>query len=126
MRRIIVLLLVVLVGFVVWNRHRLFVRDPLGDVVRNRAPEGGAQVYMNFDSDVLIENDRAPAYVEVIAHDNHTGVPQKLHCIHYLACLTDADVPTLLPMPGGIAVELMNSKLVQFREGKRETDVELF
>lgn len=126
MRRIIVLLLIVLAGFVAWNRHRLFVRDPLGNVVRNQAQESGAQVYMNFDSDVLIENDNPPMYVEVIAHDNHTGVPQKLHCIHYIACLMDADVPTLLPMPGGISVELMNSKLVQFREGKRETDVELF
>ena len=126
MRRIIVLLLIVFIGFVVWNRQRLFVRDPLANVVRNQVSEPGAQVYINFNSDVLIENDRAPAYVEVVAHDNHTGVPQKLHCIHYVACLLDEDVPTLLPMPGGISVELMNSKLVQFRDGKRETDVELF
>lgn len=125
MKKLVVLLFAMFLIFVVWDRQRFFVRDPLANVVRDGVKEGGAQVYINYNNDVLIENDRAPMYVEVVEHNGHTGVPTALKCVHYMACLLDADVPTLLQKPETIAVQSMSNKEVRFLDGKRETVVTL-
>ena len=125
MKKLLLLLIVVAAVFVVYNRERLFLRGPLGSVARNGSKESGAQVFINYNSDVLIEND-APLYVEVVEHGNNTGVPPHMQCIHYVACLLDADVPTLAPWPGGITVQSLTSRYVTFRDGKRQTTVTLY
>ena len=126
MKKLLLLLVIVAAVFVVINRQRLFVRDPMGVVVRNGLKEDGAQVFINYSSDVMVENDTSPMYIELIAHDNHTGVPQQLKCVHFIACLTDADLPTLLPSPSGIKVHAMDSRKVWFADGARETTVTLY
>lgn len=126
MKKLILLLIVIAAVCILYNRQRLFLRDPLANVVRDGVKEQGAQVFINYNSDVMVENDNAPLYVELIAHDDHTGAPQQLKCIHFVACLTDADLPTLLPWPAGLTVHSMSSRSVRFLDGKRETTVTLY
>ena len=73
MRKLILLLVVVAVVFVVWNRQRLYVRDPLGSVVRDGVKEQGAQVLINYSNDVLLQNYNAPMYVTLIQHGEPCG-----------------------------------------------------
>jgi hypothetical protein len=121
-RKFLVLLTVVAVVFLVWNRQRLYVRDPLGSVMRDGAKEKGVQVYINFSNDVLLQNYNAPMYVELVQQDAREGgarigTPQTLHCIAYVACLLDADTATLLKTGRNGSVVSMSGKRVEFREG---------
>lgn len=126
MRKFIALLVVLAVVFVVWNRQRLFLRDPLGSVTRNGAKENGAQVYINYVDDALLENYNAPMYVMLVQHGDRMGTPAILHCIAYVACLLNADVATLLDGSEGGKVESMSSKAVEFRDANgREVVVAL-
>jgi hypothetical protein len=121
------ILLVVLVGvvFVVWNRQRLYVRDPLGSVVRNGVTERGAQVFINYSNDVLLENFNAPMYVTLVQHGDRVGTPEVSHCVAYVACLLDADVATLLDVDAGAQVTQMTGKVVEYRDAGRDTVVTL-
>ena len=96
MKIVIALILLLLIVFVVVDRNRIYVRDPLGSVTRAGVKESGAQVFVNFAGDALIENDNAPMYIVLVQH-TQIGEPSKLSCAHWLACLTDADIATLAP-----------------------------
>jgi hypothetical protein len=113
-KKLIALLVLVLIVFVVWRRQRVFVRDPLASVMRDGAKVGGEQVFTNFYNDVLLENDNPPMHVLLVQHGQPIGVPSKLHCLHWAACLTDADVAMTLPLGG--SVESMSGKAVNFRD----------
>jgi len=122
MKKIILLLVLLFIIFVAYNRQRLYLRDPFGGVTRGTQETGnkekGAQVFINYSNDVLVENDNAPAYLLVVQRDNHIGTPVQLKCIHWLVCLADADpVPLLLPLQGAV-VETMTNKLVTYRTRK--------
>lgn len=116
MRRFIVLLALLAVVFVVWNRQRLYVRDPIASVLRDGMKEKGVQIYINFSNDVLLQNYNAPMYVELVQHGARIGTPQTLHCIAYVACLLDADTPALLETGRSGNVVSMSGKRVEFRE----------
>ena len=124
MKKLIGVLVLLSIVFVYVCRYRLYVRDPLATLERGGAREDGAQMYINYANDVLIENDRAPHYLELVQHGQHAGVPEKITCVHWMACLLDADTATLLP-GGRVRTEVMNNKLVQFRDEKGEADVAL-
>jgi hypothetical protein len=125
LKKFFLLLTLILVVFVVYNRQRLYVRDPLGSVMRDGVKEQGAQVFINHSNDVLLENDNAPMYVTLVQHGQPVGTPAKLGCIHFLACMTDADVATLVVADPG-AVESMSGRTVAFRDaGGRETVIKL-
>lgn len=115
MKKLIALLVVALIVFVVVDRQRVFVRDPLATAMRDGKKVAGEQVYINFANDVLLENDNPPTHIMLVQKDQPIGVPSKLRCIHWAACLTDADVATTLPLGGSI--QGMSSKTVGFREG---------
>ena len=126
MKKWIALALIVAGIFAVYVRNRLYVRDPVGSVSRNGINEAGAQIYINFSSDVLIENDNSPAYTLLLQHSNHVGTPVELHCLHWLLCMTDADAATFTQPPPSIAVEEMTGKSIRFLDSdKRETVVML-
>ena len=125
MRKFIVLLVLVAAVFVVWNRHRLYVRDPLGSVLRDGVKEQGAQVLINYSDDVLLQNYNAPMYVTLIQHGDRVGTPGILHCVAYVMCLLDADVPSFIAADEGVKVT-MNGKIVEYRDAKgRDTVVTL-
>lgn len=128
MKKLILLVLIILIVFVVLSKHRLYVRDPLANVTRNGVKEDGAQVFINFDNDVLIENDSAPdgMYVELVHHDMPIGTPSSLTCMHWVLCLAEADQPKLAQRHDGAKIESMEAKTVKFMDSdKRETIVTL-
>jgi len=96
MKKIIAILVLVAVVFIIFNRHRLYIRDPFGSLTRGGVPEPGAQIFINADKDVLLENDNAPMYLLLVQH-TQIGEPTKISCAHWLACLADADIATLAP-----------------------------
>ena len=125
MKRILLLVVLVLVVFVVFNRDRLFLRDPMGSVTRDGVPVEGVQVYINAKNDVLLEKDSAPAFVTVIQHGNHVGTPKTVPGLHWMVYMADADVWTLVAEDSNAVVESMTGKNVVVRDGKTETVVSL-
>ncbi len=115
MKKFVILVAVVMVALIVVWRQRLFVRDPLGGVVRDGVKEAGAQVYINYSNDVLVENDNDPAYLLVVQHGQHVGTPVRLKCVHWMACLSEADM-TPLVQTMDVTVNEMSSKLVEFTD----------
>jgi hypothetical protein len=113
-KKLIALLIILLVVFVVVERKRVFVRDPLASVTRSGGKVSGEQVYINFYNDVLLENDNPPMLVMVVEKGQPIGVPTKLRCIHWVACLTDADAASALPL--NATVQSMSNKAVHFRD----------
>lgn len=125
MRKFIALLVLVAVVFLIWNRHRLYVRDPLGSVLRDGVKEQGAQVLINYSDDVLLQNYNAPMYVTLIQHGDRVGTPGILHCVAYVMCLLDADVPAFIATEDGAKVA-MSGKVVEYRDATgRDTVVTL-
>ncbi|HEV2578439.1 MAG TPA: hypothetical protein VGU25_14640 [Acidobacteriaceae bacterium] len=114
MKKLIALLVLLLVVFVGVERKRVYVRDPLASVTRDAAKVDGEQVYINFYNDVLLENDNPPMQMMLVEQGQPIGIPTKLRCIHWVACLTDADVATTYRMAG--TVSSMTSKAVAFRD----------
>ncbi len=125
MRKFILFLVVIAIVFVVWNRQRLYVRDPLGSVTRDGVKEPGAQVLINYSNDVLLQNYNAPMYVTLIQHGDRVWTPAEMHCVAYVACLLDADVPALIAVDEGAKVT-MGGKVVEYRDANgRDTVVTL-
>jgi hypothetical protein len=125
-RKFILLLVIVAVVFVVWNRQLLYVRDPLGSVARDGVKEKGAQVFINYSNDVLLENYNAPMYVTLVQHGQPVGTPATIHCVAYVVCLLDADVATLMEGTAGAAATSMSGKAVEYHDaGGRDTVVTL-
>ena len=120
------LVVVLCAAFAYVNRQRLFVRDPLGSVSRNGVKEPGAQVFLNFDNDVLLENDNAPMYFNIVQHGQPVGAPDQLKCIHYLVCLTNGyPAPQTSALPGA-QLESMTPQQVSFKDDAgREVQVHL-
>jgi len=113
-KKLIALLILLLIVFVVVERKRVFVRDPLASVTRAGQNVSGEQVYINFYNDVLLENDNPPMHVLAIEQGQPIGFPTKLRCIHWVACLTDSDAATTKPLEGSI--QSMSNKAVHFRD----------
>ena len=126
MRKIVLIVIVLAAAFAWVNRQRLFVRDPLGSVSRNGVKEAGAQVFLNFDNDVLIENDNAPMYLNIVQHGQPVGTPDQLKCIHYLMCLASGyPAPQTSALPGA-SLEAMTPQQITFKDDLgREVQVRL-
>ena len=108
MKKLFMLLFVILMGFIIVNRERVFVRDPLATVYRSTTPDpaeavkqSGVQVYINYSNDVLLLHEDEPGrYNLLVQHWNQTpGTPVQMRCIHWMACLTDADHAALIAAP---------------------------
>lgn len=114
MKKLIALLVLAFIVFVIVERQRVFVRDPLANAHRDGVKVDGEQVYINFSNDVLLENDNPPMLVFIAQKGQPLGVPTKLRCVHWLACLTDADVATTIFLGGSQPV--ISAKTVTFRD----------
>jgi hypothetical protein len=126
MKKLIFLLLIVAIVFLVWNRQRLYLRDPFATVLRNGVKEPGAQVLINYSNDVLLQNYNAPMYVTLIQHGQPIGTPVTLRCLAYLLCLTDANIATLIDPNQHPPAQSMSSSAVEFTDTKgREALVKL-
>jgi hypothetical protein len=120
MKKFIAAIVVLLIVLAVVYRQRLYVRDPLGSVTRDGVHEDGAQVYVNWSSDVLLENDDPPNHqpltLTLIQHARPIGLPKQMHCLHWLLCLTDADAATLVAPDPGAYIRSMTNRQVTFHD----------
>jgi hypothetical protein len=114
LKKWIALVVLVAIVYLVWNRERVFVRDPLASVMRDGAKVNGEQVYINFKNDVLLENDNPPMHILLVQQGQPVGVPARLHCIHWVACMTDAERASILQTVG-VTTEMTN-RSVGFRD----------
>jgi hypothetical protein len=100
MKVLIVVFLLVL-GLIVLNRQKVFVHDPLATVYRDDAKQDGVEVFINYSDDVLInreDNDSGSYWTLVQEWNQVPGTPTVLRCLRWMACLTDADHATTLPI----------------------------
>jgi len=122
MKKIIALIALALIVFAVVYRQRLFLRDPLGSVTRDGVKEDGAQVFINWSNDVLLENDTPPGATHgemtltLVQHARPIGLPKQMHCLHWMLCMSDADPATLVAPDPGAFIRAMNNKQVAFHD----------
>jgi hypothetical protein len=114
--RFVVVGTLLLVIFVAVFRQRIFLRDPLGKMERNGVSVDGARLYINFSSDVLVEEPGTERRYLVQGWSGVPGVPQILGCVQGLACWTDGDHATVFPLDGrgAGARAVMSAKEVTF------------
>ena len=91
MRKILLLLIVLFVVFVVVNRDRLFLRDPIAKLDRNGVAQTGEAVYINFSNDILVQENSGKRMFVVQHRDRLPHMPAGLTCFQGLACLTPAN-----------------------------------
>ena len=104
MKRLFALALICVVVFVVVDRQRIFLRDPLATVTRDGVKVGGVAVMINYSNDVLLLDGSEPqSRSYLVQHWNEVaGVPTApLRCVMGVACLTDADQATAAPLAIG-------------------------
>lgn len=90
-----------MLGFVLVNRQRVFIRDPIAKVYVNGTQDSAYQTYINYSNDILLERDDKPIYGYGILVQNWNRIPSTpatLKCVHWMACMTDADHATALPL----------------------------
>jgi hypothetical protein len=116
-KKLILLAIVVFAVFVVVERQRLFLRDPLAKVTRDDVIEDNTRVYINYSNDVLLEHTVAPVTLTIVQHGQHLGTPRRLRCLHWTACMTDGDQAGLVETMAGPVGE-MSGKLVEFKDDK--------
>lgn len=115
MKKLLLIVIVLLVAFIVVERHKLFVRDPLAKVTLDGQPVADMRVYINFDNDVMLEHTVEPVSLVIAQHDQHLGLPQFLHCLRWTACLTRGYPAELVtPMKGPIVQ--MTNKVVEYKD----------
>jgi hypothetical protein len=126
MKKLLLLVVLVAILFIAYNRERVFIRDPLANLMRDGVKEDGAQVFINFSNDVLLENEAVPMYITLVQHGQPIGLPTGLSCIHWVVCMTNADKATVISTGASAEIESMTSKEVRFRDSqKREAVVTL-
>jgi hypothetical protein len=119
MKKFLVVLLGAFLVLLVVNRQKLFLRDPLGRVERNGMRVAGAQVYINYSNDVLVEDtERGERYL-VQRWNMVPGLPTRLGCVKRIACWTEGDRAGSVPLGGAgyhPKVEMSNRE-VSFVDG---------
>lgn len=99
MKKLFVFAFLILMALILLNRQRVYVRDPLAKVYRGTQKQDGVQVYINYSNDILlIKEDNSGSYRMLVQNWNKSpGTPTELKCIHWMACLADADHASIIP-----------------------------
>jgi len=119
MKKLFVLLVLLFVAFVAFNRQRLFLRDPLATVYRNSAPVREARVYINYSNDILVEEPTEGRRWIVQNWNKAPGTPTAVTCWYNMACRTDADQASAAPLDsvGSQPAAQMSDREVSFNDG---------
>ncbi len=84
------------------------------------------QVFINYNNDVLLEHDDRPRYLTLLQHGQPVGSPRIVHCIHFVACMTEAPVAPVVVANPDAHIESMSSKQIAFHDANdREAMVTL-
>jgi hypothetical protein len=102
MKTTLTILFLAALALIIYNRQRIYVRDPLATVYRNDIPQAGAEVFINYSNDVLLEQGNDPDITHIlIQHWNRRpGTPERLSCLRWTACLTDTEEASTIPVLG--------------------------
>jgi hypothetical protein len=100
MKTILTLLLIASLALLIYNRQRIYLRDPLATVYRNDVQQTGVEVFINYSNDVLLEQDAEPAPSSILLQDwnKMPGTPTTLTCLRWIACMTNADQASAIPL----------------------------
>ena len=100
MKTILTLLLIASLALLIYNRQRIYLRDPLATVYRNDVQQIGVEVFINYSSDVLLQQDAEPAPSSILLQDwnKMPGTPTTLTCLRWIACMTNADQASAIPL----------------------------
>lgn len=91
MGKILLVVTIVLVVFVAVYRERIYLRDPMGSVMRAGEKVDDARVFINYDNDVLVQ-EQGGARMWAVQHWNGLEtVPAGLTCVEGLMCLAPAE-----------------------------------
>ncbi|ADW67721.1 hypothetical protein [Granulicella tundricola] len=103
MRKLLILLTIILVAFVVINRQRVFLLDPIARVERDGVKVDHAKAMINYSNDVLLmDGSGGKSRVYLVQHwDKEPVAPSVLKCLSGMACLTDDDRATGTPISIG-------------------------
>ncbi len=121
MKKLLALLTLCLVIFVVINRERIFMWDPIASVTRDGAKQSNVRVMINYSNDILVD-DRSTPTRRIFLVQNYNDLAATptapLKCIQYLACLTDADHASAQPLPNATRTPraTMTNKQIQFTD----------
>lgn len=100
MKVFLLLVLVALLALIAVNRQRIYVRDPLATVYKDDVQQSGVQVFVSLSGDVLLWRDGEPGEYRTLlqAWNMMPGIPFRLTCLRWMACLTDADHASIIPL----------------------------
>jgi hypothetical protein len=103
MRKFLLLVILVIVVFIVLNRQRVFLWDPIAHVERDGVAVDHARAMINYSNDVLLTDGSAGKNrVYLLQHwDKEPVAPSVLKCLTGLGCLTDNERATGTPIPVG-------------------------
>lgn len=117
MRKLLVLLFLLLIGFIVFNRQRIYLRDPLASVTLAGHAVSGVKVMINYSNDVLLDDASVPTErrLYLVQHWNQKleTPTAPLKCLYGLACLLDQDhaTATILHQGTADAVTMSNTRV---------------
>jgi hypothetical protein len=127
MKRIVALVVLIFVGFVVLNRQRIYVWDPIAKVTRDGLKVDHVRVMINYSNDVLLDDQSGMTrMLYLVQHWNQTAAYStgKLLCVEFLACMADGDHATadrLIPGQRGMRPPVdgvsMTDRNVDFVDG---------
>ena len=102
MKRILLLAALILLGLIYVYRKRVFLRDPVATLYRDEVKQDGVQIYINNLSDVLLIKEGDPGGYRILLQgwDQAPGAPVRLNCVHWMACMTEADNAPIVAMTG--------------------------
>ncbi len=113
MKRLLLLLTLVLVGYIAVNRQRIYLRDPVAAVYRGGVKQGGDWVFINYSNDVLVEAGGVAPVAEFLVQgwNGVPGVPGELKCVLGMACLAAADHAPMVPLAGANLAAMTNREV---------------
>jgi|ERR1035441_8825005 hypothetical protein len=102
MKRILLVAALILLGLIYVYRRRVFLRDPVATLYRDDVKQSGVQIYINNPSDVLLIKEGDPGGYRILlqAWDQAPGAPVRLNCVHWMACMTEADNAPIVAIAG--------------------------
>jgi hypothetical protein len=114
-KKLLLLVFVAFVLFVVLERQKLYLRDPLATVTVDDVVQSDNRVYINYSNDVLVEHTVSPVTLTIVQRNQHLGIPTVLRCLRWVGCLTDANPASLVQTMKGPVGEMSN-RLVEYRD----------
>jgi hypothetical protein len=94
-------------------------------VYRDGVRQQGVYIYINYSNDILVEGSVDTPFYMVQHWNRLPGTPQSLTCLHAMACWTDHDRATLVPLAENLGQATMSDREITFRQSDSTVRVTL-